>query len=241
MLNYISLLCSVGFLSVIKSDISKLLNCSLWNDTKGTCKDCNPGFSGINCSQQCSYPNYGLKCQSFCNCPESVCDSLHGCSFNTTTIYPVGKELSSCSPGYFGINCSWPCRYPNYGENCQSECNCEKSFCNVTYGCNVDDVKPTVQTTFNENHDVGRADFSINMLALGSIVSVGFLLVIISIIVAAVICTKHISHRMQMLDKCNYPATEHHITNRSFDTSEDMMSYERRPVSSCDHLYINLT
>ena len=40
-----------------------------------------------------------------------------------------------CSIGYYGPNCSRPCRYPNYGEKCQKSCNCKKEYCTNDKGC----------------------------------------------------------------------------------------------------------
>nr|XP_034333258.1 N-acetylglucosamine-1-phosphodiester alpha-N-acetylglucosaminidase-like [Crassostrea gigas] len=40
-----------------------------------------------------------------------------------------------CMTGYFGPNCDIPCRFPSYGESCQSECRCEKQQCNHITGC----------------------------------------------------------------------------------------------------------
>ncbi|XP_062607822.1 protein draper-like, partial [Saccostrea cucullata] len=34
-----------------------------------------------------------------------------------------------CETGYQGKCCSRPCRFPSYGDCCQSECNCEERFC----------------------------------------------------------------------------------------------------------------
>ncbi|XP_061196767.1 cell death abnormality protein 1-like [Saccostrea echinata] len=37
--------------------------------------------------------------------------------------------------GFFGPNCSSPCRYPNYGKNCQEKCKCAQEFCDIADGC----------------------------------------------------------------------------------------------------------
>lgn len=39
-------------------------------------------------------------------------------------------------PGYSGVNCTSLCPYPQYGVDCQQECNCSKEMCNVSTGCN---------------------------------------------------------------------------------------------------------
>lgn len=44
--------------------------------------------------------------------------------------------LIDCPIGYFGNNCSSPCRYPNYGKECQHNCShCGNETCNSTFGC----------------------------------------------------------------------------------------------------------
>lgn len=40
-----------------------------------------------------------------------------------------------CKKGYFGPGCIYPCRFPNYGVNCQSKCECEQQQCDHTTGC----------------------------------------------------------------------------------------------------------
>uniref|UniRef100_K1QZ94 Uncharacterized protein n=1 Tax=Magallana gigas TaxID=29159 RepID=K1QZ94_MAGGI len=41
-----------------------------------------------------------------------------------------------CPDGYYGINCSRQCRYPNYGKHCQQDCShCNREMCNSTVGC----------------------------------------------------------------------------------------------------------
>lgn len=40
---------------------------------------CMPGYSGINCTQQCYYPAYGLRCKGYCGCKEDLCDKSIGC------------------------------------------------------------------------------------------------------------------------------------------------------------------
>nr|XP_022294905.1 uncharacterized protein LOC111105020 [Crassostrea virginica] len=52
----------------------------LWSTIENKCKDCPPGFYGIQCSSLCRYPNYGDNCQQDCsNCSKQQCDSVFGC------------------------------------------------------------------------------------------------------------------------------------------------------------------
>lgn len=45
------------------------------------------------------------------------------------------NELKGCEDGYFGPNCTSPCRYPNFGQRCQEECNCIERQCDASIGC----------------------------------------------------------------------------------------------------------
>lgn len=40
---------------------------------------CRPGYNGVNCSQLCPYPYYGVYCQRKCNCSKTLCDVFIGC------------------------------------------------------------------------------------------------------------------------------------------------------------------
>nr|XP_022291021.1 uncharacterized protein LOC111102523 [Crassostrea virginica] len=53
------------------------------------------------------------------------------------------KTSSGCVQGFFGENCELPCRYPNYGQDCQLECVCTMELCNHISGC----PKPATETT----------------------------------------------------------------------------------------------
>ncbi|XP_078327907.1 uncharacterized protein LOC111104617 [Crassostrea virginica] len=42
---------------------------------------------------------------------------------------------SNCLPGYHGEECQLPCRFPSYGEHCQSFCACKEEQCHFINGC----------------------------------------------------------------------------------------------------------
>lgn len=44
-------------------------------------------------------------------------------------------SILECLSGYYGPSCSYPCRYPNYGKDCQSKCVCDEERCNPIKGC----------------------------------------------------------------------------------------------------------
>ncbi|XP_022295661.2 uncharacterized protein LOC111105593 isoform X2 [Crassostrea virginica] len=49
------------------------------------------------------------------------------------------SSADGCPVGLFGPNCSLPCRYPNYGLECQMECNCTDEVCHHATGCPTTD------------------------------------------------------------------------------------------------------
>ncbi|XP_078328059.1 uncharacterized protein LOC144623503 isoform X2 [Crassostrea virginica] len=53
----------------------------------------------------------------------------------------------ACSTGYFGPNCSLPCRHPNYGDECQFECVCGMKNCNHITGCQHSNDSMETNTT----------------------------------------------------------------------------------------------
>lgn len=43
--------------------------------------------------------------------------------------------MHSMRQRFSGENCVTKCPYPTYGEDCQSECNCNVSYCDHVSGC----------------------------------------------------------------------------------------------------------
>ncbi|XP_065926925.1 uncharacterized protein [Magallana gigas] len=66
---------------------------------------------------------------------KGLCQS-ENCSCGSDLFYDLlSQRCIACPPGYIGINCSIECRFPSYGDHCQSECNCSKENCSVSTGC----------------------------------------------------------------------------------------------------------
>lgn len=41
----------------------------------------------------------------------------------------------ACDKGFHGINCDTICKYPTYGQDCQSVCKCDVPNCDHVNGC----------------------------------------------------------------------------------------------------------
>nr|XP_022299477.1 uncharacterized protein LOC111108152 [Crassostrea virginica] len=61
--------------------------CPNYHQKGNVCVECEPGFSGKNCSLACVKNYYGLLCEQECDCPpDKYCDNVRGCLCNTTSI-----------------------------------------------------------------------------------------------------------------------------------------------------------
>ncbi|XP_062590564.1 uncharacterized protein LOC134252140 isoform X3 [Saccostrea cucullata] len=67
------------FCITLKIVICSIKNCIGYAQS-GKCKECLPGFVGEHCSHTCRYPSYGKGCQHVCECDQSVCHVVSGCS-----------------------------------------------------------------------------------------------------------------------------------------------------------------
>lgn len=64
---------------------------------------CDKGYNGHNCNAICSFPTYGLDCQSMVNCTETFCDPVDGCTGHTTEI-GIKKFILFYFAMHFDIN-----------------------------------------------------------------------------------------------------------------------------------------
>ncbi|XP_034306494.2 multiple epidermal growth factor-like domains protein 10 [Magallana gigas] len=120
------------------------------------CRACPAGYTGLNCSQKCTMPTYGVLCGGICSCSschhEVGCIStpeftgndikdLKGTEQETTLVsnpclfnqYKYGNDCKDCPAGYFGNGCTEKCVLPSFGRACSDTCNC--SFCHHVFGC----------------------------------------------------------------------------------------------------------
>nr|XP_034331335.1 multiple epidermal growth factor-like domains protein 11 [Crassostrea gigas] len=66
---------------------------------------------------------------------QSMCkDTIDGCCIGYFW-NPKNNVCEKCMPGYIGLNCSYKCPFPFYGEKCMQRCNCSNETCDVSTGC----------------------------------------------------------------------------------------------------------
>nr|XP_034339186.1 cell death abnormality protein 1-like [Crassostrea gigas] len=49
-------------------------------------------------------------------------------------------NVRGCEVGYYGYNCTDPCRYPSFGYRCQNVCNCTQDMCDHKTGCSLPQI-----------------------------------------------------------------------------------------------------
>ncbi|XP_061177283.1 uncharacterized protein LOC133186019 [Saccostrea echinata] len=128
------------------------------------------------------------------------------------------NKCESCPVGYQGNNCSVPCRYPNFGKDCQEDCShCDEKWCNPTYGC------ITTVTTNRITKGTTSSSFSLDPVIIGTLTSSGFLLVFISFAIVTVFnrrrFVRNIRRRAHFIDSIimDFPddSTQRNLTNDS--------------------------
>lgn len=76
-----------------------------------------------------------LFCVSLCSSLDCTRNAKEGCQEDCHWI-EINNTCIDCPLGFYGINCSSPCRYPNFGNRCQQDCShCEQEVCNASFGC----------------------------------------------------------------------------------------------------------
>lgn len=50
---------------------------------------------GLSCESKCTFPSYGLGCQSHCNCIDKDCDPANGCRHSSRGTYASNYSISS--------------------------------------------------------------------------------------------------------------------------------------------------
>eukprot|EP00105_Crassostrea_gigas_P041139 XP_019925287.1 PREDICTED: uncharacterized protein LOC109619517 [Crassostrea gigas] len=99
-----------------------------------------------------------------------------------------------CDAGFYGINCSKLCRYPNYGHECQNQCNCSQTACDHKIGCPIEILNAITESS--KGDDKRRQPSENNTIVIVATLTTGFLLVIVSIIVVTKLLKRHFSRRI---------------------------------------------
>lgn len=159
-----------------------------WDNKMGICREYSPGFYEKNCSSPCRYPYYGLSCQNNCQCSSEFCSNVLGChSDNIKALNIVRKFIAQeCPIGFYGPNCSKPCRFPNYGLGCQRMCRCNESDCNNIIGCTVGMDTTVVTESYEIGDQFENSSMVVRTVILASTIT-GALVIILSIIVVTVL------------------------------------------------------
>ncbi|XP_071088253.1 receptor-type tyrosine-protein phosphatase epsilon-like isoform X3 [Haliotis cracherodii] len=98
----------------------------------GSCNTgCLPGWTEVDCKQECSLGTYGQNCSLLC--------TDRNCAGNSSCDHVTGKCVTRCKPGWMGIDCVEACETHRYGPNCDKACasrHCVgNSSCNTTGHC----------------------------------------------------------------------------------------------------------
>ncbi|XP_056013741.1 multiple epidermal growth factor-like domains protein 10 [Ostrea edulis] len=78
--------CTLLPLTVADKSTCSKDNCKVWDTRMVKCVECDEGFQGECCQRPCRYPNYGDRCQSWCNCEITSCSSVTGCDDGSPTV-----------------------------------------------------------------------------------------------------------------------------------------------------------
>lgn len=73
----------------------------------------------------------------------------YGCCPNT--IWDTENSMcKDCAPGYFWMNCSKTCPFPQYGNSCNRSCPCNETECDFKDGCRKDSDNSTIESVIRE-------------------------------------------------------------------------------------------
>ncbi|XP_052711143.1 platelet endothelial aggregation receptor 1-like [Crassostrea angulata] len=129
---------------------------------------------------------------------------------NDKYFHPMMNICTDCTPGYYGPNCSKPCRYPGYGSWCQKECFCNMTICSHVSGCSEYDLDGHESTT--SNNDIP--------MIIGLSLGFGIVLMIVAFFVITVANRKF--YMGQIRENAHYVGsvvTEHSSTTNNLDRS----------------------
>nr|XP_022305540.1 multiple epidermal growth factor-like domains protein 10 [Crassostrea virginica] len=127
---------------------------------KGTCFECNPGWTGATCDEKCDDGLYGQNCNKNCSgisghcmnitscnhvtgqCDNGCSHGWHGpycehrckghCKHNVTCNHVTGLCEEGCAAGWNGSDCNQGCVDGRFGYNCEEKCG----HCLNLFSCN---------------------------------------------------------------------------------------------------------
>ncbi|EMP37833.1 Scavenger receptor class F member 1 [Chelonia mydas] len=107
------------------------------NPLDGHCS-CNPGYQGRSCGDPCPAGYYGSQCRYSCEAPCPAGTFGDGCRFTCPDCVngscdPVSGECI-CQAGYWGTSCNETCPEGFFGANCSSPCRCPRGLCHPHSG-----------------------------------------------------------------------------------------------------------
>ncbi|XP_048767865.1 multiple epidermal growth factor-like domains protein 11 [Ostrea edulis] len=107
------------------------------------------------------------------------------------------EKCLPCEVGYYGGNCTEPCPFPSFGEDCQSFCNCSEDQCNHEKGCSKGET--SIQS------DTALMWKTLNEKEIGMVISIttlGLLFIVLTVMYIWV------SHRLRVETNNRREATE---------------------------------
>ncbi|XP_077548488.1 tyrosine-protein phosphatase Lar-like [Haemaphysalis longicornis] len=107
------------------------LNGGVCHDITGVCI-CPPGFSGQHCESSCKPYHFGQNCNHNCTEVQSLAEGSDPKCAGLLFCLPDPYGCS-CYPGFYGIDCTTPCKKGAYGANCKLRRTCH---CQLDEGCN---------------------------------------------------------------------------------------------------------
>ncbi|XP_078314236.1 uncharacterized protein LOC111103454 [Crassostrea virginica] len=119
----------------------------------------------------------------------------------------IENRCTPCEDGYFGFNCRDRCPAPYFGKGCALQCDCSKEQCHHVYGCRMlhehEDDTTTLSKNLTESNttkDTNGTEFHQQTIGISkgfvlnfsevviiSVVALGIVLVITSIVIVVLI------------------------------------------------------
>ncbi|XP_062618430.1 uncharacterized protein LOC134280015 [Saccostrea cucullata] len=155
---------------------------------------------------------------------------------NSSIDYKGYAAYSDCESGYFGVNCSKVCRYPNYGIQCQLKCNCSNMTCHHITGCyqSTSEIDLNITTSHMDSDFPPEYSFLKHLHAL---IIIGAIIVLVLLLLFPLVA-------VAIVQKSRRPErkTEQELNFDSFGSFRSMKSYDMGDTTSeryCDNMELN--